>query len=113
MVLMNMIRIRYPEYEKSDQIYIATFCDDWTQNDIITIWSKKPAMSIEILYTYVAEYCLLLIEKNTEVIVESKNFTLRVTDVTTDNLRNAIHRLVKLPGRIWPPLTNWPLDIRD
>lgn len=110
MVLKNMILIRYPEYQERG---IATFCDDWTQNSVITVWSYKPAMSIDILYTYVAEYCLLLIEKNTEVIVESRNFHLRVPDVTIDNLRNAIHKLVNLPGRIWPPLTHWPLDISD
>ena len=68
-VIDNMLRIRYQTdvTDEHDTIGIATFSANWTNSDLVEVWSTRPPMSVELLYTYVADYCDLLIEnRNTQ-----------------------------------------------
>lgn len=111
-IIKGYLYIRYTSDDHNDN-YIVMFYNDWTRSDEITIWSRKPEMFVRLLYTYVAEYCDLLIEKNKDIIIENRDKSVQIRHSNSKNLRHAIHTLVKLPGRIWPPLTSWPIDILE
>ena len=105
---MNMIRLRYePNDNTSDYIGITS---GWILSQKVTLWSSKPSMSVELLYTYVADHCDLLIEKGQQIVIESSTDMICSQYENTKQLQTAVHKLVKLPGLTWP-MTLWPLQV--